>query len=35
LKSAASHERFRADLSRMIELVLAGRKDLVRGRVPA
>ncbi len=26
LRSAASHERFRADLSRMIELVLAGRK---------
>lgn len=26
-KSAASHERFRADLSRMIGLILAGRKD--------
>ncbi len=35
LKSAASHDRFRADLSRMIELVLAGRKDLVRNNVPA
>ncbi|HEY2798348.1 MAG TPA: TlpA disulfide reductase family protein [Thermoanaerobaculia bacterium] len=30
LKSAASHERFRADLSRMIELLLAGRKDDAR-----
>jgi cytochrome c biogenesis protein CcmG, thiol:disulfide interchange protein DsbE len=30
LKSAASHERFRADLSRMIELVLGGRKDDAR-----
>ena len=30
LKSAASHERFRADLSRMVELVLAGRKDAAR-----
>ena len=35
LKNAASHERFRADLSRMIGLVLAGRKDLVRDRVPS
>lgn len=26
LKSAASHDRFRADLSRMIELILAGRR---------
>lgn len=26
LKSAAAHERFRADLTRMIELLLAGRK---------
>jgi hypothetical protein len=26
-KSAAAHEHFRADLSRMIELTLAGRKD--------
>jgi cytochrome c biogenesis protein CcmG/thiol:disulfide interchange protein DsbE len=26
LKSAASHERFRADLSRMVELLLAGRQ---------
>jgi thiol-disulfide isomerase/thioredoxin len=36
LKSAASHERFRADLTRMVELVLAGRKDEARaGAVPA
>jgi len=27
LKSTAAHERFRADLSRMIELLLAGRRD--------
>ncbi|HEX3128108.1 MAG TPA: TlpA disulfide reductase family protein [Thermoanaerobaculia bacterium] len=30
LRSAASHERFRADLKRMIDLILAGRKDLAR-----
>ena len=30
LRSAASHDRFRADLQRMIELVLAGRKDAAR-----
>jgi thiol-disulfide isomerase/thioredoxin len=30
LKSAASHERFRADLRRMIELVLAGKKEAAR-----
>jgi thiol-disulfide isomerase/thioredoxin len=30
LKSAASHERFRADLTRMLDLVLAGRKDEAR-----
>jgi len=30
LKSAASHERFRADLTRMIELTLAGRKEAAR-----
>lgn len=30
LKSAASHERFRADLTRMIDLVLAGRKEAAR-----
>ena len=29
-KSAGSHDRFRADLSRMIELILAGRKDAAR-----
>ncbi len=34
LKSAASHDRFRADLTRMIELLLAGRKEAAR-RVPA
>jgi thiol-disulfide isomerase/thioredoxin len=34
LRSAASHERFRADLSRMISLVLAGRKDLARESSP-
>jgi thiol-disulfide isomerase/thioredoxin len=32
LKSAASHERFRADLERMIELVLAGRKEAARAQ---
>jgi thiol-disulfide isomerase/thioredoxin len=30
LKSAESHERFRADLSRMIGLILAGRKEAAR-----
>ena len=30
LKSAAAHERFRSDLSRMITLLLAGRKDDAR-----
>jgi thiol-disulfide isomerase/thioredoxin len=33
-KSAASHERFRADLARMIELILAGRKEDVRAQAP-
>lgn len=32
LRSAASHERFRADLSRMIGLLLAGRKDEARAQ---
>jgi thiol-disulfide isomerase/thioredoxin len=32
LKSAASHERFRADLERMIELILAGRKEAARAQ---
>ena len=32
LKSAASHERFRADLARMLELVLAGDKEAARAR---
>ena len=31
LKSAESHERFRADLARMIDLILSGRKDLAQG----
>ena len=30
LKSAASHERFRADLARMLRLVLAGNKAAAR-----
>jgi thiol-disulfide isomerase/thioredoxin len=29
-KTAAAHDRFRADLSRMIELILAGRKEAAR-----
>jgi hypothetical protein len=29
-RSAESHERFRADLARMVELILAGRKDAAR-----
>jgi thiol-disulfide isomerase/thioredoxin len=32
LKSAATHERFRADLGRMIDLLLAGRKDAARAQ---
>ena len=32
LKSAAAHERFRADLTRMIELVLQGRREDARAR---
>lgn len=32
LRSAASHERFRADLKRMIELILAGKKDEARAQ---
>ena len=36
IKSAASHERFRADLTRVIELLIAGRPDRRRrGRRPA
>jgi thiol-disulfide isomerase/thioredoxin len=35
LKSAASHDRFRADLTRMIELVLQGRRDDARAQAPA
>jgi len=31
---AESHERFRSDLSKMIELILAGRKDEARSRAP-
>jgi thiol-disulfide isomerase/thioredoxin len=32
LKSAASHEKFRADLTRMIDLLLAGKKDAARAQ---
>ena len=32
LRSAASHERFRSDLKRMIELLLAGKKDEARAQ---
>lgn len=32
LKSAASHERLRADLTRMVELLLAGKKDAARAQ---
>lgn len=32
LKSAGAHERFRADLTRMIDLELAGRRDLARAQ---
>ena len=32
LRSAAAHERFRGDLSRVIELVLAGRRDQARAQ---
>ena len=32
LKSAATHERFRADLTRMINLILAGRTDAARAQ---
>jgi thiol-disulfide isomerase/thioredoxin len=32
LKSAQAHERFRADLTRMVELVLAGKKDAARAQ---
>ena len=32
LKSAAAHQRFRADLTRMINLVLAGRTDAARAQ---
>jgi thiol-disulfide isomerase/thioredoxin len=34
LKSAASHDRFRADLTRMIELVLQGRREDARAQAP-
>lgn len=34
-KSAASHERFRSDLTRMIELILAGRKEAARAQATA
>ena len=32
LKSAESHEKFRADLTRMVDLVLSGRKDAARAQ---
>ncbi|MBI1851802.1 MAG: TlpA family protein disulfide reductase [Planctomycetes bacterium] len=32
LKSAAAHERFRADLKSMIDLILAGKKDAARAQ---
>ena len=32
IKSAASHERFRADLSRMIGLILSGNKETARAQ---
>jgi cytochrome c biogenesis protein CcmG, thiol:disulfide interchange protein DsbE len=35
LKSAASHDRFRADLTRMIELVLQGRREDARAQAPS
>jgi thiol-disulfide isomerase/thioredoxin len=31
-KTAESHERFRSDLSQMVELILAGRKDVARAQ---
>ncbi len=34
LKSAGSHDRFRADLTRMIDLVLQGRRDDARAQAP-
>jgi thiol-disulfide isomerase/thioredoxin len=34
LKSAATHERFRADLARMIRLILAGQKEQARAEAP-
>jgi len=34
LKSALSHERFRADLARMIDLILSGRRETARGEAP-
>jgi thiol-disulfide isomerase/thioredoxin len=34
LKSAAAHERFRADLSRSIRLLLEGREDVARASAP-
>lgn len=34
VRSAESHERFRKDLARMIDLILAGRKDVARAEAP-
>lgn len=35
MKSPETHERFRADLTRMIELVLAGKKEAARAQAPS
>jgi thiol-disulfide isomerase/thioredoxin len=35
LKTAASHDRFRADLTRMIELILSGRSEAARAQAAA
>lgn len=34
LKSAASHDRFRSDLARMIDLILSGRKETAQSEAP-
>ncbi|MEO8189585.1 MAG: TlpA disulfide reductase family protein [Acidobacteriota bacterium] len=35
LKSPEAHERFRSDLTKMVDLVLAGKKDAARAQAPA
>ncbi len=35
IKNAATHERFRADMRRTIDLILAGRKDVARSEAPS